>query len=282
MNHDSDSGYLPQAAGHRLYWRRFQATQPRAQLLLVHGIGEHSGRYEDIIPHFLRMGLNVFAYDQYGHGRSEGRRGDLDTPQRLVEDLRSMRQELRRLAPDLPLILFGHSMGGAVVADYLVQYQGGEEAPDYAVLSSPALKTHMTVLSKLGSRALQALAPHLVITHHLSMKVSHRDEINAQLKNDPLCHKKISGSLSGFILAAGEAARAHAQDWQVPTLLLYAGADFLVDAKGSAEFARKSPPLVQAHCFEGYYHEIFHEINPEPVYARLAVWLDDMVGKAEK
>lgn len=274
MNSRSETGYLSPAAGHRLYWQSHCGEAPRAQLLLVHGIGEHSGRYHDIIPHFLELGLNVFAYDQYGHGNSDGERGTLDCPERLVEDLRFICQEVRRRAPDLPLILFGHSMGGAVVADYLVQYQGSAAAPDYAVLSSPALKTHMSLLSKLGSGLMQNLAPQTVIRHNLSMKVSHRPEINAQLKNDPLCHKKISGSLSGFILQAGEKARAAAAQWQIPTLLLYAGADLLVDARGSAQFAQDSPACVQAHCFEGYYHEIFHESDPRPVYRRLREWLD--------
>lgn len=272
MNH-IESGYLTQAAGHRLYWQSQQSLTPKAQLLLVHGIGEHSGRYQDIIPEFLRMGLNVFAYDQYGHGKSEGKRGTIDTPNRLVEDLLSMRQEAQRRAPNLPLILFGHSMGGAVVAKFLVQYQKSEYRPDYAVLSSPALKTHLSFFAHLSSCVMQALAPNMVITHHLSMKVSHRPEINAQLKQDPLCHKKISSSLSTFILGAGEAARASAPDWQVPTLLLYAGKDFLVDAKGSAQFAASASQVVEAHCFTDYYHEIFHETNPQPVYDCLQQWL---------
>lgn len=268
-----ENGYLTQVAGHRLYWQSQQAETPRAQLLLVHGIGEHSGRYHDIIPNFLQMGLNVFAYDHYGHGRSDGKRGMLDTPNRLIEDLLSMRQEAQRREPHLPLILFGHSMGGAVVAKFLLQYQYTKYRPDYAILSSPALKAHMNLLATLSSNMMQALAPQFAITHHLSMKVSHRPEINAQLKNDPLCHKKISANLANFILSAGKLARAHAYDWRVPTLLLYAGKDFLVDAKGSAQFAADASDKVEAHCFENFYHEIFHELNPKPVYDSMQKWL---------
>lgn len=277
MNH-IDSGYLTQTAGHRLYWQSQQTETPRAQLLLVHGIGEHSGRYHDIIPHFLQMGLNVFAYDHYGHGRSDGRRGTLDTPNRFIEDLLSMRKEMQRRAPQLPLIILGHSMGGAVVAKFLVQYQDTEHRPNYAILSSPALKTHLSFLATLGSNLMQALAPQFAITHHLSMKVSHRPEINAQLKNDPLCHKKISASLSNFILNAGKLARAQAPYWKIPTLLLYAGTDFLVDAKGSAQFAANASDKVEAYCFKDFYHEIFHEINPQPAYERMQKWLNQQLN----
>lgn len=275
-----ESGYVVQNAGHKLYWQYHQAKQARAQLLLVHGIGEHSGRYQDIIARFLSMGLNVFAYDQYGHGKSDGERGNLDSDSRLVEDLRDISSMLRQRASNLPLILFGHSMGGAVVADYVLHYQATKYRPDLVILSSPALKPHFSVMAKLGSAVMQNIAPHLVIRHYLSMKISHRPEINEQLKNDPLCHKKISGILASFILQAGDAVRENGHQWDIPTLLLYAGKDYLVNPKGSAEFAAQAAHCVEAHCFEHHYHEIFHELDAESVYDRVQLWLRLQLAKA--
>lgn len=260
--------------GHCLFWQYFPAKQAKALLLLVHGIGEHIGRYADVIPVLNTMGLAVLAYDQYGHGRSEGKRGTLDVFDRLDRDLQWVIKEKVRERGTQPLIVFGHSMGGAVVANRLAK---GETAVDFAVLSSPALRPHLALGAKCVAMLMNALMPMMSFHHGLSLKVSHRQAVNDALLADSLCHKHISGRLATFIIQAGEYARQQASNWQVPTLLLYAGQDYLVHRSGSDEFAKKAPACVQAQCFEGYYHEIFHEIDTTPVYGRLAEWLDSVL-----
>lgn len=262
--------FIAMPDGHHLFQRRWELPNARAQLLLCHGIGEHSGRYCEIAPQFNTLGLDVIAYDHYGHGQSDGARGTLDISERLDCDLAYLLAVLRAQTP-LPVIVFGHSMGGAVAANRIAQ---GESNADLLILSSPALRPRAGTAAKLAASVMAAIAPDLVIRHGLSLQVSHRPDICVELKNDPLCHKCISGRLGKFIQDAGERARKTAPHWPLPTLLLYAGQDFLVDANASRLFAAQAPNLVQSQEFADCYHEIFHETDPRPVYQRLEKWLD--------
>ncbi len=270
-----ENGYFTSPAGHKIFWRYHGIDKPRANMLLVHGIGEHSGRYLNDIPNFQALGLNVFTYDQYGHGQTEGKHGTLDIADRLNQDLITMRAFYRERNPELPLLIFGHSMGGAVVANHLVNHA---DDVDLAILASPALRPHLSVLSSWFADVMASVAPHFTIRHGLSNKVSHIERVNQELKADPLCHKTISGLLGQFIARAGKNARNHAPNWTVPTLLLYAGSDYLVSPKGSEEFAKNAPSLVESHCFKDYYHEIFHETDTAPVYEKVAHWLNEKLS----
>ncbi|SUO96848.1 alpha/beta hydrolase [Suttonella ornithocola] len=264
--------------GHNIHYNWLPTSSARANLILVHGIGEHIGRYCNDIPHFHDLRLNVLSYDQYGHGQTSGTRGGLDCDNRLDKDLEWIINKSNDLFPsELPKIIFGHSMGGAVVANRLAHSTQGLNA---AILSSPALKPHGGKLSRWLAFGMAKLAPDLIVKHKLSMKVSHLPSVNQQLKNDPLCHKKISARLGKFIFTCGDNAKAASADWSIPTLLLYAGSDYLVDPKGSQYFAQQiSPKILQAKCFQNYYHEIFHEQNTKPVYEALSDWLDSILGK---
>jgi alpha-beta hydrolase superfamily lysophospholipase len=261
---------------------------PRAVVLLLHGLGEHAGRYDRLACQLLDWGFAVRAYDQRGHGESGGARGVLPHETALLDDLAEVvdatRQRSARLPQTsnrrpLPLILLGHSLGGLVASRFVALKMLPVDA---LVLSSPALAARLGLLQKGLLAVLPRLAPRLCVNNRLEPRyLSHDPRVVQAYIADSLVHRKISALLGQFIARAGPATLAAAAHWSTPTLLLYAGADRLVDPAGSRAFAQKaadspavSPGTVSSQCFDGLYHEIFNELDAAPVLAALKTWLD--------
>ena len=246
----------------------------RGRVLLVHGLGEHMGRYAHVAEQLRSWGFAVRGYDHYGHGRSEGPRGDMVDARCLMGDLACMIDVTRQLslAQDKPLILLGHSLGGLITAHAVATQL---RPVDALVLSSPALATSANVVQKILLALVPRLAPHLCVDNGLKPQFVARDPqvVQAYLA-DPLVHRRISAGLAQWITQQGPLTLAQAPQWDVPTLLLYAQDDHLVNPAGSAQFAERAPACVQAHCFEGMYHEIFNDPDQALVFAQLKDWLD--------
>jgi len=237
-------------------------------------LGEHAGRYDELAHQLNEHGFAVRGYDQYGHGESGGLRGVLPSDNRLVEDLADVLSSTRaRIDKDVPLILLGHSMGGLVAAR-LVSL--GVVAVEGLVLSSPAFDVGLNPLRRLLLDVLPPLAPNLRLHNGVDPRwISHDPKVVQAYRDDRLVHDRISPRLARFIVDVGAATVASAPQWRVPTLLMYAGDDHLVDPRGSRAFAKAAPErVVSAHCYEDYYHEIFNEVDRAPVYERLHAWLD--------
>ena len=246
----------------------------RGVVLLVHGLGEHAGRYDRLAVQLNDWGFAVRGYDQYGHGESGGPRGGLPTDSRLLDDLSDIVDSTRsRMGPHTPLILLGHSMGGLVAARFVAL---GLRPVQALVLSSPALDPGLNAIQKLLLAVLPKIAPNLRIGNGLDASlISHDPAVVAAYQADKLVHDRVSARLARFIADGGPATLAQAASWSVPTLLLYAGADRLVNPAGSRAFAAAAPQTVlSAHCFEALYHEIFNELDAAPVFAELKKWLD--------
>lgn len=255
-------------------WPDYQGERLRGVVLLVHGLGEHAGRYEVVAGQLNAWGFAVRGYDQYGHGESGGARGGLPSDARLLDDLADIVDTTRaRMPPNTPLILLGHSLGGLVAARFVSL---ALRPVDALVLSSPALDPGLNAVQKLLLAVLPKIAPNLRVGNGLDASlISHDPAVVAAYLADPLVHDRISGRLARFIADAGPATVALASQWQVPTLLMYAGADKLVNPAGSRAFVTQAPPqVVAARCFDGLRHEIFNELQPEPVFAELRQWLD--------
>jgi alpha-beta hydrolase superfamily lysophospholipase len=246
----------------------------RGVVVIVHGLGEHAGRYARLAEHLNTWGFAVRGYDQFGHGESSGARGGLPGPLRLLEDLVDVVESTRqRTSERVPLIVLGHSLGGLVVAAAVARGMG----VDALVLSSPAFGARLSVVQKLLLSIMPRLAPGLAVANGLDPALlSHDAKVVAAYRADPLVHDRISGRLARFITATGPQVLARAADWPVPTLLMYAGDDRLVDPEGSRAFAAAAPPgLVTSRGFDGLYHELFNEADSRPVYALLMQWLDE-------
>jgi alpha-beta hydrolase superfamily lysophospholipase len=247
----------------------------RGVVILVHGLGEHAGRYERLAGLLNEWCFAVRGYDQYGHGESSGGRGRLPSATRLLDDLADVIESTRqRIGAGVPLIVLGHSLGGLVAASVAAL---SPKAMQGLVLSSPAFDAGLNQVQKLLLSALPRFAPNLGLSNGLDPDfLSHDEEVVAAYRADPLVHDRISPRLGSFIAESGPEVIARAADWRVPTLLMYAGADQLVDPRGSRAFAAAAPPqLVTSCCFDGLFHEIFNEADPQPVFALLQQWLDE-------
>ena len=255
-------------------WRPGRNMPVRALVLIVHGLGEHAGRYERLASTLNGWGYAVRSFDLHGHGESGGVRGSLPSDDCLLEDLAEILDESRaHMAPDLPLVLLGHSLGGLLAAR-LVALQ--LRPVDALVLSSPALDPGLNPLQKLLLAVLPGLVPELRLGNGLQPRyLSHDPQVVAAYRADRLVHDRISARLARFIAQAGAATLAQAPHWRVPTLLLYAGLDHLVNASGSRRFAALAPAgVVQSQCFDALYHEIFNEAQAQPVFDALQAWLN--------
>jgi alpha-beta hydrolase superfamily lysophospholipase len=246
----------------------------RGLVLLLHGLGEHAGRYDHVARRLNDWGFAVRGYDQHGHGESDGRRGGLPSDTRLLDDLADIVDSTRaRMAPTTPLILLGHSLGGLVAARFVSLALRPVQA---LVLSSPAFDPGLNAVQKLLLAVLPKIAPNLRVGNGLDPSLlSHDPAVVAAYRADRLVHDRISGRLARFIADSGPATLARAPSWTVPTLLLYAGADQLVNPAGSRAFAAAAPKaVVNSRCFEALYHELFNELQSAPVFAELKQWLD--------
>jgi alpha-beta hydrolase superfamily lysophospholipase len=245
----------------------------KALVLLVHGLGEHMGRYQHVAFALQQAGYMVIGYDHVGHGLSSGKRGDTDTPDQLTEHLQHMVKEVKSLHPRLPLVLLGHSMGGLVVQRAAAS---DRSLADAVVMSSPALATFANAVQKLMLATLPKWLPHLRVDNGLKLEGLARDaQVVRDYKHDRLVHPLISASLGAWIVQEGIKAVQQAEQWQVPSLLLYAGQDKLVNPQGSADFSKRaSAEVLQSHCFNVMYHEIFNDPEKQVVLQKLIHWLD--------
>ena len=257
------------------------AGPSRGNVLIVHGLGEHIGRYAHVAQQLNAWGWSVLGYDQRGHGRSQGRRGGLKHGDDLLQDLARVIDPLRAAWPG-PLVLLGHSMGGLVAARFVASGLGAS-APwsrpvDALVLSSPALDPGMTGGQKLLLALLGNLAPSLAVGNGLNPEWISRDtQVVRNYRADPLVHDRVTPRMVNFIVAGGRVVSERAGSWTVPTLLLYAGSDRCVAPAGSAGFAAAAPQArVAAHEFRTLFHELFNEPEQAEVLGVLHDWLDTL------
>jgi alpha-beta hydrolase superfamily lysophospholipase len=255
-------------------WYLPEGVKQRGAVLMVHGLGEHAGRYDHLARVLNGWGFAVRSYDQYGHGESDGTRGALPHPHRLLDDLADLVESTRVRNPRVPLVLLGHSLGGLVAASFVARTL---HAVDALVLSSPALATRLGPVQKMLMAVVPRIAPNLTVSNGLDPQfLSHDRRVVQAYLNDPRVHDRISGRLARFIADEGALVRSRAPSWNVETLLMYAGDDRLVDPSGSEAFAAAAPPrFVAARRFDRLYHEIFNEREAQPVYDGLRQWLDE-------
>lgn len=258
--------------GTPLHVHRWPGDARRGTVLVVHGLGEHGGRYAHVAAWLAARGFAACGYDHRGHGLSGGARGVLPREDAMVRDLERVVDALRPSRG--PLILLAHSMGGAVGGRFVAE---GRRPVDALILSSPALKAPLSALQRIQLAIGRVLAPSLVQGNGINaVDISHDAEVVRRYVEDPLDHDRVSARLAQSILHAGALTLAAAARWTVPTLLIYAGADRLVDPAGSDAFAASAPVgTVESERFAGLYHEILNEgALAAPVYARLERWLD--------
>ena len=265
------------ADGQVLYVRDWPHPSPRGSILLVHGLGEHSGRYTRLAQWLHLRGYAVRCYDQRGHGQTAGQRGAIKRGDDLLDDLAAVYTDFASTQSGKPFLL-GHSMGGLVAVRAVLD---ARITPPAMMLSSPALRTHESRFMQHVARLLTRGLPNLPLRNGLPFdKLSHEPETVTAYREDPLRHGWITPRLADFIFRAGAASIADASQLKTPTLLLVAGSDELVDPSGSRDFASGAWATRQltTRFFDTLYHELFNEAEParSQVLKQLGDWLQKL------
>jgi len=246
------------------------AGPPWASVLLVHGLGEHSGRYEAVGDQLTGAGLEVFAYDQRGMGGSGGRRGDVEHWSQFLDDLGERLAAVRAGAGDHPVVLYGHSLGGLDAAGYLLS---DRPSPDLAVLSSPGLDSALPGWKKRLAVVLARVTPTVAIPNGIKPETISRDpSVAAKTVNDPLCVKASTARFGAAALAEQVRVRRDCTGgFGIPTLVLHGEDDGLVPASASAVL--QGAPGVERRTFPGLRHELHNEPEGPTIVDGIIVWL---------
>lgn len=266
--------WLTMADGQQLFLRDWSGRATHSAVLIVHGLGEHSGRYDALAKWFVSHGYTVRSYDQRGHGRTPGRRGALRHSDDLLKDLTAVYENYAIHSGRHPLLL-GHSMGGLVALRAVLD---GRVEPSGLVLSSPALRSFEPPWMRRLAAVLARVLPNLPLRNGLPVEaLSHDTSVVEEYRTDPLRTGWITPRLADFIFRAGASSIADAWRLRVPSLLLAAGSDRLVDPSGSRDFANGAWATHQltSRFFDTLFHELFNEAETgrHQVLAQLAEWL---------
>jgi len=258
-----------------LFVRRWQAdgVAHRWTFVIVHGLGEHGGRYQHVAEWFAPRGATVYAMDQRGHGRSGGQRGHAPSLRSLLDDIDAV---VGRARDEIggPIVLIGHSFGGLIAIAYALDRPDRIDRP---VFSAPLLKVKVRVPAwkRAVGRVLPTVAPRLSLSNEVDPSVLSHDPATAQAyRTDPLVHDRLSAGMYGDTVARGEGFIARAAELRVPFLLLHGGDDRIVDVTGSERFfARATVPGRAFRVYPGMFHEVFNEVDREEVFADIESWL---------
>lgn len=266
---------FPGEAGVALWGQGWAPEHPRAVVLLFHGLGEHSGRYAHVAANFAKQGLATIAIDHYGHGKTTGTKGHIPRWDLFFECIDKVRAEAVARFGNIPQFLYGHSMGGCVVASYLTTQRPLGLAG--IVLSAPALKIAFEpspFMIGLGKLMIN-IFPGFTQPNGLDVKgLSHDQKVIDAYLADPLVHNKVSALLGLGILSKGKESIANASGYNsVPLLIMHGADDPVTSPAGSEEFAVNYGKLCTFKKWQGLFHEIHNEPQQEEVLHYATDWM---------
>ena len=269
----AEEGVITSADGTSLAYRAWPRAGATITFAVVHGLGEHSGRYADFAHGMATHGMATYAVDLRGHGKSAGQRGHIDSWAQWTDDAAVFVRHVESVAGG-EVIPLGHSFGGAVMLSTVLA--GKVPKSKRFAVSSPALKVRVAVpgwkisLGKAASR----VAPRFALDNEVDPKaVSRIPEVVEAYRTDPLVHSKISSRTYTEWLAAARDILDHAKDFKIPFLIVAGTDDPLIDPEGSRELDRRAAPMSRLELLAGRYHEPFNDIGSEEVFALIARWV---------
>ncbi len=247
---------------------------PKAVICIVHGLGEHSGRYQHVAAFFVQNNISVFAFDLRGHGKSQGKRGHTPSHEILLDDVEEILKAARAEYNDLPLFLYGHSFGGNIVANYILIRNTNELTG--TILSSSWLKAQIqpSVLEFKVAKIMNKLFPSFTQGSRFSSSMLTKDAAcNNAYENDPMVHRKMSVRLGLESYDAGLWAIENASQLKIPTLVWHGSDDEITSADGSKQFTENAGSLASFKLWQGVKHEPHNDLEKEAVLNYLHEWI---------
>lgn len=245
----------------------------KAVLIMVHGVGEHIKRYNNWADLFKKEGIGFAGVDLPGHGRSDGNRGNIRNSGILDEMIDILIKTASRTFPGIPMFLYGHSLGGGIVLNYILRRNPKIKG---AIVTSPWLRLAFEPpkAKLIIVRILKFILPSLIQPSGLNtIHLSHNKEVVEKYNNDPLVHSKISVSLINLAMNAAEYSLRHASELRIPTLILHGSDDQITSPEGSREFASLSN-MAELKIWDGGYHELHNEPDSEEVFKYIVSWIN--------
>ena len=253
---------------------------PKALICLVHGLGEHSGRYAHVAQAFGRAGYALASFDLRGHGQSGGPRGHLPSFDAFMDDISEFHRQALEHFPGIPAFLYGHSLGGILVLNYVLRRK-----PDFVgVISTGAgLRTALEEqkVKVTMARVLGTLMPATTIPSGLDATTISRDtEVVKAYVNDPLVHDKMSLGFGKIMLSEIQWTFDHAHEFSLPLLIMHGKEDRLGYPRGSEEFAGLVPKNCTLKLWDGLYHELHNEPEKDEVFTFTINWMNSWLNNA--
>ncbi|MEJ6506087.1 MAG: alpha/beta hydrolase [Crocinitomicaceae bacterium] len=250
---------------------------PKAVVFIIHGMGEHAKRYAHVSEYFKNINIAVVAIDLRGHGNSQGKRGHMPSYEDIMNDLLLAVKEVSDFYSDLPIIMYGHSIGGNLTLNYLLRH------PEHiagAIVTSPYLRLGFepprwkVLLAKFSTNIYPALSQPTGLDQSALSRIP---QVIAEYQNDKLVHDKITASFFINSHHAGISAIENAAKITTPLLLMHGSLDRLTSPEGSKDFYAKAKSNVTFHLWEGLYHEIHNEPEKLEVFKKEVEWIEGIL-----
>ncbi|MBI9055727.1 MAG: lysophospholipase [Bacteroidales bacterium] len=251
---------------------------PKAIINLVHGFGEYSERYDHWAMRFVEKGFAIHAIDYRGHGKSDGRRGHIKEHDDFLKDIDVLIKESKKLYPNLPQFIYGHSMGGNIVTNYILKRENNFKG---AIISSPWYRLAFTpsVLILFFARIMNKIYPKFTQKSKLDVKgISHDQEVVAAYLSDPLIHEKISARMFYEIYKTGQWVLENTDKIELPILIQHGNDDNITSYKASKEFADAAKKLNKEITYkewDGLYHELHNELEKDKIFEFVHSWIEE-------
>jgi len=260
----------------QLFYQEWQPDKEASTIILyIHGLGSHCSRLGHWAKRFIEVGIAFAAYDQEGHGRSEGKRGFPKSIRDLIRDVQIAIAHVRKQHPGKKLVLYGHSLGGCISINYCLSLM---EQPNALIATSPWLEL-TNPPSKALVKILQPmvkLVPGLRISNGLDANdISRVTKEVDKYRTDPLVHNKISIGLFNSTRLAGLNAHKNISGIPCPVLLMHGSADQITSPRASQKFANNNPDRINFKLWEGGFHELHHEPEREAIFKYITNWLKE-------
>lgn len=259
--------------GYRLFAWHIHPLSSKAAVLLVHGLGEHSMRYQAWAKKFADAGFAFYCWDHLGHGQSSGLRGYVPNYEQFLQEVDFILNRFDGQIGSIPVVLYGHSMGGNIALNYAVRRPS---KINLLVVTSPWLKLVSPINPALKSlvKLLDLCLPFLPMNSGIRPEqVSHEIKVVQEYATDPLIHRRITPRLYLAMERAAEYAMNHAEQITIPTLLMHGGSDTLLSPVATSEIAAKMHHSTYVEWGE-LYHELHNEAKSNEVFNTIVNWLN--------